>query len=54
MNKAYLYAYLNLQAVFNEMAFKPSSPGYVSPGVTVRVMDIYLFVNSKTLFRTMR
>jgi hypothetical protein len=43
-----------LQAVFNEEVWKPSSRDYKRAGVSLRIMDIYLFVNSKTLFRTMR
>jgi hypothetical protein len=43
-----------LQAVFNELAWKPSYDNYKSTDVTIRIMNIYDFVNSKTLFRTMR
>ncbi|KAL6751100.1 nucleotide-diphospho-sugar transferase-domain-containing protein [Haematococcus lacustris] len=42
------------QAVFNEIVWKPSFDDYKSVGVSVRIMNIYNFVNSKTLFRTMR
>ncbi len=36
-----------LQSVFNEEIFFLSHGDYKNPGVTVRVMDIYLFMNSK-------
>jgi hypothetical protein len=36
------------------MAWKPSYDNYKSTDVTLRIMNIYDFVNSKTLFRTMR
>uniref|UniRef100_A0A061SJT2 Glycosyltransferase cazy family gt77-like protein n=1 Tax=Tetraselmis sp. GSL018 TaxID=582737 RepID=A0A061SJT2_9CHLO len=42
------------QAAFNEALFLPSHGGYLSPRATVRVMDIYKFVNSKTLFKSLR
>jgi len=42
------------QAVFNEYVLKPSNPLYKSVQVTCRIMDLYLFMNSKTLFRTVR
>ncbi|EIE20571.1 hypothetical protein COCSUDRAFT_37807 [Coccomyxa subellipsoidea C-169] len=42
------------QSVFNEEIFFLSHGDYKNPGVTVRVMDIYLFMNSKVLFRTVR
>ncbi|MEW5307111.1 MAG: hypothetical protein WDW36_009528 [Sanguina aurantia] len=42
------------QAVFNEEIFLPSHGKYLSSEISVRVMDIYDYVNSKTLFRTMR
>uniref|UniRef100_A0A7S2QU31 Nucleotide-diphospho-sugar transferase domain-containing protein n=1 Tax=Chlamydomonas chlamydogama TaxID=225041 RepID=A0A7S2QU31_9CHLO len=42
------------QAVFNEECFKPSFDNYKSSHVGIRIMNIYDFVNSKTLFRTMR
>ena len=43
-----------LQAVFNEEVWKPSSDTYKSAHVSLRIMNLYDFVNSKTLFRTMR
>ena len=43
-----------LQAIFNEVIFFPSHNGYVDPGVTRRVMDMYEFMNSKTLFKEVR
>ena len=43
-----------LQAIFNEVIFFPSHNGYVDPGVTRRVMDMYEFMNSKTLFKEAR
>eukprot|EP00899_Mesostigma_viride_P013557 jgi/Mesvir1/22201/Mv18797-RA.1 len=42
------------QAVFNEVIFFPSRPGYTSPPVRRRVMDYMLFMNSKTLFKYVR
>ncbi|CAL8464975.1 g4510 [Coccomyxa elongata] len=42
------------QSVYNEEIFFLSHGKYKSPGVTVRVMDIYTFMNSKVLFRTVR
>ena len=42
------------QAVFNEEVWKPSSDTYKSAHVSLRIMNLYDFVNSKTLFRTMR
>ena len=42
------------QAVFNEEVWKPSAGKQRGNNVSVRIMDIYDFVNSKTLFRTMR
>mmetsp|Transcript_12362 Transcript_12362/g.31174 ORF Transcript_12362/g.31174 Transcript_12362/m.31174 type:complete len:106 (+) Transcript_12362:1-318(+) len=42
------------QQAFNEAIFFPSALDYISPHVTVRIMDIYKFVNSKTLFKVMR
>lgn len=42
------------QALFNECIFFPSRPGYVSPGVTRRIMDYMVFVNSKVLFTRVR
>lgn len=37
------------QSVFNEEIFFLSHGDYKSPGVSVRVMDIYTFMNSKVL-----
>ncbi|KAI3464987.1 hypothetical protein Pfo_021650 [Paulownia fortunei] len=42
------------QAVFNEELFFPSHPGYVGLHAAKRTMDIYLFMNSKVLFKTAR
>ncbi|KAF7007790.1 hypothetical protein CFC21_022691 [Triticum aestivum] len=42
------------QAVFNEELFFPSHPGYVGLHASKRTMDIYLFMNSKVLFKTVR
>ncbi|KAK3268106.1 hypothetical protein CYMTET_23377 [Cymbomonas tetramitiformis] len=42
------------QAVFNEEIFYATHGDYTSANVHPRVLDIYDFVNSKTLFRTMR
>jgi hypothetical protein len=42
------------QALFNEVMFFPSRPGYVAPSPTVRIMDRHLFMNSKTLFLHLR
>ncbi|KAG8377750.1 hypothetical protein BUALT_Bualt08G0065500 [Buddleja alternifolia] len=42
------------QAVFNEELFYPSHPGYVGLHAAKRTMDIYLFMNSKVLFKTVR
>jgi arabinosyltransferase len=42
------------QALFNEVIFFPSRPGYVSPCPTRRIMDRHLFLNSKTLFVHLR
>ncbi|EIE27038.1 hypothetical protein COCSUDRAFT_11236, partial [Coccomyxa subellipsoidea C-169] len=42
------------QAIFNEVIFFPSRPGYTDPGVTRRIMDFMLFMNSKVLFRQVR
>lgn len=42
------------QAVFNEELFYPSHPGYEGLHASKRVMDYYLFVNSKVLFKTLR
>ncbi|XAR72833.1 Fucosylgalactoside 3-alpha-galactosyltransferase [Bertholletia excelsa] len=42
------------QAVFNEVLFFPSSPGYDGLHASKRTMDFYLFMNSKVLFKTVR
>ncbi|PKA51923.1 rhamnogalacturonan II specific xylosyltransferase [Apostasia shenzhenica] len=42
------------QAVFNEELFFPSRPGYDGLHAAKRTMDIYLFMNSKMLFKTVR
>ena len=42
------------QALFNEVVFFPSRPGYTSPCPTRRIMDRFLFMNSKTLFVYLR
>ncbi|RLN16916.1 arabinosyltransferase RRA3-like [Panicum miliaceum] len=42
------------QAVFNEELFFPSHPGYEGLHASRRTMDIYLFMNSKVLFKTVR
>lgn len=42
------------QALFNEVIFFPSRPGYHSPCPTRRIMDRHLFMNSKTLFKHLR
>ncbi|KAL3692450.1 hypothetical protein R1sor_006101 [Riccia sorocarpa] len=42
------------QAVFNEELFYPSHPGYDGLHASRRVMDFYLFLNSKVLFKTIR
>ncbi|KAH7653891.1 Fucosylgalactoside 3-alpha-galactosyltransferase protein [Dioscorea alata] len=42
------------QAVFNEELFFPSHPGYDSLHASKRTMDMYLFMNSKVLFKTVR
>ncbi|XP_028765852.1 arabinosyltransferase RRA2-like [Neltuma alba] len=42
------------QDVFNEELFYPSHPGYVGLHASKRTMDIYLFMNSKVLFKTVR
>jgi len=42
------------QAVFNEELFYPSHPGYDGLHAAKRTMDIYLFMNSRVLFRTVR
>lgn len=42
------------QALFNEVIFFPSRPGYKSPCPTRRIMDRFLYMNSKTLFVYLR
>ncbi|CAN6896329.1 unnamed protein product [Brassica oleracea] len=42
------------QAVFNEELFYPSRPEYVGLHASKRVMDMYEFMNSKVLFKTVR
>jgi hypothetical protein len=42
------------QAVFNEELFFPSHPGYEGLHASKRVLDFYLFVNSKVFFKNMR
>lgn len=42
------------QAVFNEELFFPSHPGYSGLHASKRTMDMYLFMNSKVLFKTVR
>lgn len=42
------------QTALNEEIFFLSHGDYVSPQVTVRVLDIYKFMNSKTLFKFVR
>ncbi|KAJ1382991.1 Nucleotide-diphospho-sugar transferase [Sesbania bispinosa] len=42
------------QAVFNEELFFPSHPGYDGLHAARRTMDMYLFMNSKVLFKTVR
>ncbi|KAH0680537.1 hypothetical protein KY284_021622 [Solanum tuberosum] len=42
------------QAVFNEELAFPSHPGYIGLYASKRTMDIYLFMNSKVLFKTVR
>eukprot|EP00882_Tetradesmus_deserticola_P003523 GHRQ01003728.1.p1 GENE.GHRQ01003728.1~~GHRQ01003728.1.p1 ORF type:complete len:383 (+),score=149.29 GHRQ01003728.1:325-1473(+) len=42
------------QTAYNEEVFFLSHDGYRSPGVTVRVMSIYKFMNSKVLFKDVR
>ncbi|KAL9311797.1 putative nucleotide-diphospho-sugar transferase [Arabidopsis thaliana] len=42
------------QAVFNEQLFYPSHPGYIGLHASKRVMDMYEFMNSKVLFKTVR
>ncbi|XP_016475952.1 arabinosyltransferase RRA3 [Nicotiana tabacum] len=40
------------QAVFNEELAFPSHPGYIGLYASRRTMDLYLFMNSKVLFKT--
>lgn len=42
------------QAAFNEELFYPSHPGYDGLHAAKRTMDMYLFMNSKVLFKTVR
>ncbi|KEH30421.1 arabinosyltransferase RRA2 isoform X1 [Medicago truncatula] len=42
------------QVVFNEELFHPSYPGYDGLHAAKRTMDIYLFMNSRVLFKTVR
>lgn len=42
------------QAVFNEELFYPSHPGYEGLHASKRTMDMYQFMNSKVLFKTVR
>ncbi|KAL6504677.1 Arabinosyltransferase rra3 [Orobanche hederae] len=42
------------QAVFNEELFFPSHPGYVGLHAAKRTMDLYMFMNSKVLLKTVR
>lgn len=42
------------QAVFNEEIFFPSHPGYEGLHASKRVMDYYLFMNSKVMFTQVR
>ncbi|XP_021741982.1 arabinosyltransferase RRA3-like [Chenopodium quinoa] len=42
------------QAVFNEVLFYPSHPGYEGLHASRRTMDFYTFMNSKVLFKTVR
>ncbi|XP_010459603.1 PREDICTED: arabinosyltransferase RRA3 isoform X2 [Camelina sativa] len=42
------------QAVFNEELFYPSHPEYIALHASKRVMDMYEFMNSKVLFKTVR
>lgn len=42
------------QAVFNEELYYPSHPGYNGLYASKRTMDLYLFMNSKVLFKTVR
>ncbi|KAF8409925.1 hypothetical protein HHK36_002444 [Tetracentron sinense] len=42
------------QTVFNEELFFPSHPGHEGLHASKRTMDLYLFMNSKVLFKTVR
>ncbi|XP_010943176.1 arabinosyltransferase RRA2 isoform X2 [Elaeis guineensis] len=42
------------QRVFNEELFIPSHPGYYGLHASRRTMDMYLFMNSNVLFKTVR
>ncbi|KAL0694892.1 hypothetical protein Bca4012_062072 [Brassica carinata] len=42
------------QAVFNEELFYPSHPDYIGLHASKRVMDMYEFMNSKVIFKTVR
>lgn len=42
------------QQAFNEEVFFLTHGEYKSPGISVRVMDIYTYMNSKTLFKRVR
>ena len=42
------------QSVYNQEIFFLSHDGYKAPHVTVRVMNIYKFMNSKVLFKEVR
>lgn len=42
------------QSVYNQEIFFLSHDDYVAPQVTVRVMNIYKFMNSKVLFKEVR
>ena len=42
------------QSVYNQEIFFLSHDDYIAPHVTVRVMNIYKFMNSKVLFKEVR
>lgn len=42
------------QAVFNEELFYPSHPGYDGLYTSRRILDFYLFMNNKVLFKAVR
>ncbi|CAO2832535.1 unnamed protein product [Amaranthus hypochondriacus] len=42
------------QAVFNQVLFYPSHPGYEGVHASKRTMDLYSFMNSRVLFKTVR